>query len=696
MAAESSRPRNIAMVVAHGVGEAEPGYAVATLSNTLSSCAGVGRDAELRVRHLIDPSAPAQQWDRTFPVSMSQCRLASGHQLTLAELYWADLTKIGPSRMDAVLGFFRIIFEAHHFVDGMLGGRDRGSRLLRQVLLTASWMLRGPLIGLVISTAALLWTSLYVVPEWVGHYEALWFGGTLAVVAAIGVAILVWAIRRRDESWYDPVVWTALISAAMCVFFFGLHYSGVSLASPCPQIAGRLPDCRQPYLDAVYNILGFSWQLLGGLLLASIIIAIFVDVRARKTRHARTVPLFTAIGVVMLQFILWSALLGTALMPFVYRAEEVKGINEVIKNARFATEAKIHASAQRLLNVAAWDAGASEWIDRIAFGYGFNGLMIFGLLLVALITHLRRQWLAQKSTWDAGLSAGDLPRMVVGKWIVAILVALGTLQALYLLRIDVAVANLLGPAFASMDNPAAQFAMQWKRAIIASGWMATLSLPLLASTRVGNFVHIARDLIDHQYSRRRASMLTQLRKSRHAEHWPRRARIQGRFIALLEELSRQGKFDAVIFVMHSQGSVVAFDYLRDQQGMSQMPCGVCPDLVTIGSPLGHLYEHYFLEYANLSTDVGTLQASVGRWVNLYRIDDYIGREVAQCPGSPIHNEQLPRGGHTDYWREERLAHVLIDLIDHPHAKPTSCLRAARLSVPARETSNVTRPIAQPV
>ncbi|NJO33884.1 MAG: hypothetical protein HC869_12815 [Rhodospirillales bacterium] len=262
-----------------------------------------------------------------------------------------------------------------------------------------------------------------------------------------------------------------------------------------------------------------------------------------------------------------------------------------------------------------------------------------------------------------------MPRMVVGRWIVVTVLILGGLQALYLLlRIepnDLAEALQPAVAWSGLDLP--YLATTWKRTVFAIGWVATLSLPILASTRVGNVVHIARDVIDHQYSRRRASMLTQLRKSRDREQWPRRARIQGRFITLLDDIVRRGEFDAIVFVMHSQGSVVAFDFLRDQHIGGQAVGQLRPDLITFGSPLSHLYEHYFVEYANLANDVAALEGIMGRWVNLYRVDDYIGTGVADRPGGPVHNEQLPPGGHTDYWREERLARVLIDLIEHPHA-----------------------------
>jgi hypothetical protein len=313
--------------------------------------------------------------------------------------------------------------------------------------------------------------------------------------------------------------------------------------------------------------------------------------------------------------------------------------------------------------------------------------MIACIILVAASTHLRRYWLARRSTRDTTITARDLPRMVVGNWIVGALVAVGTLQALYLVfridPVDVVAPFVTVFSWIGVDLP--DLATKWKRTIFAIGWISALSLPILASTRLGNFVHIARDLIDHQYSRRRASMLTQLGRSRDVDHWPRRARIQARLIRLLDDLLRDGKFDAAVFVMHSQGSVVMFDYLRDQGAVRLELSGRHPDVVTLGSPLSHLYEHYFLEYASLNKDIAALRGVVGRWINMYRIDDYIGREVAHGTETGVTNEELTRGGHTDYWREHRLGHVLLDLVQHPSVRgltePATTATAPRTLVP---------------
>src|SRR5262245_3869062 len=103
-----------------------------------------------------------------------------------------------------------------------------------------------------------------------------------------------------------------------------------------------------------------------------------------------------------------------------------------------------------------------------------------------------------------------MPRLVVGRAILVVLLVVVFWQALYLV-LRIPPERVVGRLFGAEGE---EFATAWKHLILGAASLATLSLPILASTRLGNFVHIARDLIDHQYSPRRASMLTRTGRAR--------------------------------------------------------------------------------------------------------------------------------------------------------------------------------------
>lgn len=680
---EPPQARNIAVIIAHGVGEADPGYAAATLSRTLGKCSDYRPDEEHKVRYLPDPQAPADQPDRTFPVFLSSGELAGGPRMTFAELYWADLSKIAPSRLAAVLGFFRIIFESHHFVDGMLDRRQsRGSRLLRHLLLAASWMLRGPIIGMVLTISALLWVALYVPPGALEVApETVLFGGISVLLFLLSTIVLVFAVRRRDTTWYDPVLWTMVASFLVAAFFAAVHLLEIPFVSRCPRWPGREPDCRQDYIDIVYIALTYLWQIWGAIILLAFVVAICVAIYWRGKDRDGAPPVLTALGVVLLQFVLWTALVGTAAMPLIYRVEEVKSIYalqldaEKQKVRRLPSEIAKDGSALKLFRVVPWDPRKSEWTDRLAFGYGFNGVMIAVVLLISVVTHLRRTRIAKKSLKDSRIGPDRMPRMVVGRAILVVLMFVTFWQALYLalqIRPETAL-SAFSVLIPSLDSAFEEGTFLWTRWVMGVGWVSTLALPVLASFQVGNFVHIARDLIDHQYSHKRASMLTQVRRSRDPELWPRRARIQARLETLLTELVKDGKYDRFIFAVHSQGSVITYDFLKDAGAAIGQLGASKPDLVTFGSPLAHLYQYYFAEYRDLEKDIMSLRGNIGSWINVYRIDDYIGTDIDRDDKTFVDNKQIGRGGHVDYWREEKLAQIICELASRP--VPTDAARA---------------------
>src|SRR5262249_22184219 len=134
-------------------------------------------------------------------------------------------------------------------------------------------------------------------------------------------------------------------------------------------------------------------------------------------------------------------------------------------------------------------------------------------------------------------------------------------------------------------------------------------------------IHIARDVVDHQYQKSAAADLVDWGLSdggREAAEFPRRHQIAGRLDSLMETLVAGGVLDRLIFLTHSQGTVVAFDYLRsDSSALSQV--GEI-HVITLGSPLSHLYAHYFDEYRQ-PVDFAGLRDNVRSWTNFWRLDD---------------------------------------------------------------------------
>ena len=85
----------------------------------------------------------------------------------------------------------------------------------------------------------------------------------------------------------------------------------------------------------------------------------------------------------------------------------------------------------------------------------------------------------------------------------------------------------------------------------------------------------------------------------------------------------------LIIVGHSQGTMVAIEVLNDPELGWLKNRFSSVTLVTMGSPLSNLYQHYFAHlYPSLASPFwSSLRKQTDRWINIFRIDDPVGTEI---------------------------------------------------------------------
>ena len=115
---------------------------------------------------------------------------------------------------------------------------------------------------------------------------------------------------------------------------------------------------------------------------------------------------------------------------------------------------------------------------------------------------------------------------------------------------------------------------------------------------------------------------------------PPRARIYSRFASLLAYL-RDGGYERIVIVSHSQGTVISADllrYLHVQRRLSEIVGAIPVSLVTVGSPLRDLYaERFPLLYAWMGSNAAGFATAApnasdigaAEWVNACRSGDYV-------------------------------------------------------------------------
>lgn len=179
----------------------------------------------------------------------------------------------------------------------------------------------------------------------------------------------------------------------------------------------------------------------------------------------------------------------------------------------------------------------------------------------------------------------------------------------------------------------------------------------------------------------------------------------------------------LIIISHSQGTVIALDELVESDSSTEGPFHnhsgdeVKVSWVTMGSPIHHLYQHYFPSCYPPFQAVGRDQVDpywknlvlrVDEWVNIYRADDFVGTTMDLGPeanGNDIRRCTLthkpnPRGekeyslrfeehdvgygGHVDYWTDKNVLKkigLLLERNEYVRAKPEFPIKLKKVMQP---------------
>ena len=653
-----SRTR-IGLVVVQGVGDTEPGYCVNALLDTLASTRpGYSVLPANEFNRIAEPGVedPAP----VFPVIRRGGRHTSGVDIEAVEVHLADLAAMGSGRVDTMLGLFRVIFESHHLVDAMLS-RSLGlmAVVVRTILWFSAWLLRGPIAGLTVATSLICAVYLYE-PKWLGidRFDAgLQFIVVQTALCAAGLYLGYRIVKGQDYSWYDAAFWLVFTSAALVVLAAnGALIPLTDLFPPLKvrgaQIAMETSNCLPSdplaacYVNGLYRVIIYGWRFWGALILvATLLLLTALGGKRRSGDPSRLAALSTSVGILIMQFLLWTTIVVTIIYTMLTRAETGSSLQAVRDAVLSAVREKRIAVDNPILPYLQVPDLKLEWIARFKFIYAAAALTVMAFLLGAWLLMKIRRYRARTGLDDLEHTSRTMPRLLFNPWLVALLIGSFVIVLTFV--------------FFQPEMESSHAFISFRSFVLPLAAVAALLVPLSFGHRVANVIQIARDLIDHNYRPTlEAAMFFIPARFRPASERPRRARIQERLKLVLKTFVQHQGYDGVIFLAHSQGSIVAYDYLRDNGPVYPELGNAAPALLTFGSPLGTIYQKYFHEYAASHPVPHGIAARLKCWINLYRVDDYIGGRVIAPSGLRVDNHVMGPGGHTGYWTEPAVAEAL--------------------------------------
>lgn len=660
---EQVERERVGVIVVHGVGNCEPGWINHSIIERLKArCRSLCPRAYCESYQLEDRgrSEPGSY----FPAFVRRATMGRRRSVAFIELYWADLSKVGDGPFYMLLAALRLFYEAPFILAHSFMGKRRSGYfgILKRLILFATWMLRWPIAGM--NTTALV-CSLAVIAldslEWLRVAPlAVMLCGILLVLAVVCYFIARQSIHR--DLWLTDVAFaTSLFSvlAIDCIIALNLLLPLSHLETPAAYLALALP----PIL--------YIWVLWSATIAAAILMLVPVYLmEALGWRPKNDLPLArpgAALGLVLLQGLIWKVIVAPLSVSVI---EKIATIKPVIVQSSFQRLLAVRTDGVsgcllgdgqalimqvcRIIERAPAEV-LTDAVSRLKGVFVYNSLHAIYTIAIFVAIILVRVFIVRLPRLTTAVKARLMPRVIMSQSIIAFLFC-GSVFNLYIYW-----AQLYEYEFFLHNLPLIRAVWLWP-AVFAIV-VAVLYFFNIFQVVTASIVHIFRDVVDHQYRPRFDNLeFAMPGKARPKSPWPRRARIQERMNVLLQTIVRDHQFDRIVLAGHSQGSVIIYEYLKSDDDNADLGRVQSIDIVSVGSPLTHLYQYYFDEYGGAPVPARDLNPVLRSWTNLCRFDDPIGGPVSILADGFIRNVGLDRGGHMDYWSDPQVCDAILDAI----------------------------------
>lgn len=500
-------------------------------------------------------------------------------------------------------------------------------------------------------------------------------GVLLGVAALVPGFAFAWKSTRALLNRYRPAViqWVPKLAGAVVIVFFGIALARQGRKDPFETLLLTATDVA----GGIFLLLQGMWLALAFVLALACLLpfaAPLFDLTPQQRAAARTGRIGALISATLFfvaTTLLWAWLLGLFQERLLAHA-----------TASFAPTSPLLHQAQfpQCCNGSGSDTTLPAFANCLfALTTGHNANFFLALLgcalLLAMVGVLPSAWYEKNPPLAADAQPPAGKAKTLWEWLNSAAVALWIAELVLIgAWVVLAWGYLRSPTGSSGDT-------DWIKQL---GVMLAAALPLLVLFRK-QFPTAATALLDIALD-----VSNWLRERPFATN--PRGRILCRYLSLLRSIFAD-RYDRVVIVSHSQGTVITADLLRMLRAgavsLSQPHPEIC--LLTAGSPLRQLYMARFPDLYGWIDKISATDLGVRMWVNAYRCGDYVGRNLwdggpASNPplncNSPQIDISLGLGAHTHYFDRTApsvatIVDWLVDGVHHPsQGGTTPCQSAA--------------------
>lgn len=709
-----------AIVLVHGVGDPLPGDALRRLIESLQAGdehSSFRLDGPVTVGHLDAPNEPQAEPDRVNGFPVTRASLIEEINTTKRrhecwEVYWGDLSRVKQSVSALLYSLFDFIFGLRHIVEEATRlappGMGKWSGYLAS---TSLWTARGPMFAVNIQLAitCLLYAGLLQAPGKLKPEE--WAPQVAMGVASAAVVVagcLAWVRVKRLE-WSQATAGAMVIVGGLSAVYTLVFSSKLNWISKAYFVN------LNPYVNFMTTVMTIGAMFMvfvGFLAVTSAAISWCCAAISSKFADNSTAARERSMPPLVIAF---CTSLSICLFVFAVIAcwtVIVKTIEPDPEIVRFACLETSSAGVQFQECINGKKSPVDQLADRIRQGVHLLPVIVLIFLVAALI---------YLGIVGVNWAIGKFPRCtktprlryIVSPAVIAWFTVASTVGGLVFLILSY---KLLWLGACNIEDGSCleSDAQRW---VGLPGWFVDLlkSLPeytrlkehvigikelddllkpvalsltvAVAAVVVASRAHFltALDLVLDVISHFRTAPGLQSREdSKRFTQW--NAMVE-RFRRVVHDAIAEPEVSRLVVISHSQGTMIALHGLGllkvgHWQPDPQTKEGLDIELVTMGSPLTSLYRHYLPQKYTLC--LGDGHTGVRTWINIHRIDDFIGTDVkltheealadtalgpgrpaeASAPTSFLRNFNVGTGGHTDYWVDRRVLKKILPLLRH--------------------------------